>query len=82
MLPVNPDLNKFQGHTSRWKMIPDINVKVKKIAKKESAKYIDLFCHFVNDEGKMDLKYTNDGLHLLGKGYILWRDIVMPYVSE
>lgn len=82
VLPVNPELNKFQGHTSRWKMIPDINVIIKKIAKKEGAKYIDLYSHFVNDEGKMNLKYTNDGLHLLGKGYLLWRDVVKSYVNE
>ena len=28
----------------------------------------------------MNPVYTNDGLHLLGKGYLLWRDIVKPYV--
>ena len=32
--------------------------------------------------GKMNPQYTNDGLHLLGKGYLLWRDIVKPYVNK
>ena len=31
-------------------------------------KYIDLFTHFVDDNGQMKPEYTNDGLHLLGKG--------------
>lgn len=82
VLPVNPDLNMFQGHTSRWEMIPDINKAIEKVAKREGVKYIDLYSHFVNSEGKMDVKYTNDGLHLLGQGYLLWRDIVKPYVNE
>jgi|MGYP000174918198 lysophospholipase L1-like esterase len=30
----------------------------------------------------MNPQYTNDGLHLLGKGYLLWRDIVKPYVNK
>ena len=25
---------------------------------------------------------TNDGLHLLGKGYLKWVEIVKPYVNE
>lgn len=82
ILPVNPDLNMFHGHTSRWEIIPDINKAIKNIAERENAEYIDLYSHFVNEEGKMDLKYTNDGLHLLGEGYLLWRDVVKPYINE
>lgn len=82
VLPVNPDLNMFRGHTSRWEIIPDINMAIKSIAEDEGVKYIDLYSHFVNSEGKMDLKYTNDGLHLLGPGYLLWRNIVKPYINE
>lgn len=82
VLPVNPELNMFHGHTSRWEIIPDINMAIKSIAEDEGIKYIDLYSHFVNSEGKMDLKYTNDGLHLLGQGYLLWRNIVKPYINE
>ncbi|WP_300790720.1 GDSL-type esterase/lipase family protein [uncultured Bacteroides sp.] len=82
ILPVNPDLNMFHGHTSRWEIIPDINKAIKNIAERENAEYIDLYSYFVNEEGKMDLKYTNDGLHLLGEGYLLWRDVVKPYINE
>lgn len=41
-----------------------------------------LFEKFVNDEGKMNVKYTNDGLHLLGEGYMLWKSIVEPYIRK
>ena len=27
----------------------------------------------VDDNGQMKPEYTNDGLHLLGKGYMLWK---------
>ncbi|GAE20250.1 N-Acetylneuraminate cytidylyltransferase [Bacteroides pyogenes DSM 20611 = JCM 6294] len=32
--------------------------------------------------GKMKAEYTNDGLHLLGKGYLKWVEIVKPYVNK
>jgi lysophospholipase L1-like esterase len=38
--------------------------------------YVDLYNNFTNTEGKLDEKYTNDGLHLLGEGYLKWRGIV------
>lgn len=30
----------------------------------------------------MKPEYTNDGLHLLGKGYILWKEIISPYLKS
>lgn len=30
----------------------------------------------------MDVKYTNDGLHLLGKGYLKWVEIIKPYLGR
>ena len=49
----------------------------------EKATYIDLYSHFVDEKtGKMNIEYTNDGLHLLGKGYLKWVDIVKPYINK
>jgi len=30
----------------------------------------------------MNIQYTNDGLHLLGTAYVMWRDLIKPYVEE
>ncbi|WP_455672412.1 GDSL-type esterase/lipase family protein [Phocaeicola sp.] len=83
VLPVNECYGMFGGHTSRWQVVKQINDLLKPLAEKEHAKYVDLYSRFVDgDTGKMNPAYTNDGLHLLGKGYLLWRDIVEPYVNE
>ena len=83
VLPVNDCYGMFNGHTSRWQMVKQINDLLEPLAVKEGAAYIDLYSHFVEKEtGKMNPVYTNDGLHLLGKGYLLWRDIVKPYVDQ
>ena len=75
--------NMFKGHTSRWQVIPEINKGLVRLAEKEGAAYIDLYSHFIDKEtGKMNTAYTNDGLHLLGKGYLKWVEIVKPYIGK
>ena len=83
VLPVSDHYNMFNGHTSRWQVIPEINNGIVRLAADRGVKYIDLYSHFVdNATGKMNIEYTNDGLHLLGKGYKKWVGIVKPYVDE
>ena len=81
ILPVNPIYQKFGGHTSQWKRIPIINQSIRKIADSEGITYIDLFSKFADTEGKMNKDLTNDGLHLLGKGYEIWKETILPYIN-
>lgn len=82
LLPVTDYYGLFEGHTSRGALVPKINIGLKQIAEAAGAVYIDLYSAFVDpDTGKMNTAYTNDGLHLLGKGYLLWRDVVQPYID-
>ena len=80
ILPVTPHYGMFTGHTSRWQMIPQINALIEKLAREEGVTYIDLFSRFADRQGQMKREYTNDGLHLLGKGYMLWKEIVESYL--
>ena len=83
MLPVNDCYGRFEGHTSRYRQIPEINTEIQRIAADVGAVYVDLFSSFaMPDSGKMRPELTNDGLHLMGAGYLLWRQIVTPYVTE
>ncbi len=83
LLPVTDYYKKFSSHTLHSDIIPTINLGIKKIADREGAVYIDLYSSFVDSEtGKMNIGYTNDGLHLLGKGYLKWVEIIKPYVGE
>ena len=83
VLPVSDHYKMFEGHTSRWQRIPEINAGLKQLTSRHQITYIDLYSHFLDPStGKMNIEYTNDGLHLLGKGYLLWRNIVLPYINE
>jgi lysophospholipase L1-like esterase len=82
VLPVTPQYGKFDGHTSRWQLVPEINRRVRRLAQEEKVTYIDLFSHFADAEGKMKPEYTNDGLHLKGNGYLLWKEMVQPFLKK
>ena len=80
ILPVSDLAPGFPDHKKHYLEIPEANQLIRKIAEKHGVTYIDLFSAFVTDDGKMDLKYSNDGLHLLGAGYSLWASLLRPYL--
>lgn len=83
VLPVTDHYKMFQGHTSRWQVVPEINKGLISLAAEEGVTYIDLYSHFMDEKtGKMNIEYTNDGVHLLGKGYMKWVEIVKPYIKK
>ena len=81
ILPVNDSFGMFSGHTKRWKEIKPLNRKLKELAKSKQITYIDLYSEFVEaGTDKLNPQYTNDGLHLLGAGYMKWVEVVEPYI--
>ena len=76
ILPTNDCYGLFTGHTKRWQDVAVINDMLKTMTEEEGVEYLDLYRRFANDEGKMDPKYSNDGLHLNGEGYLLWKEMV------
>ncbi len=58
VLPVNDCYGKFNGHTSRWQVVKQINDLLEPLAVKEGVTYVDLYSHFVDgDTGKMNCIY-------------------------
>lgn len=82
ILPVNPSFGKFAGQVSKVKEILQANVLLRTAAQTHGFAFIDLHSSFVNAQGYLDSKYTNDGLHLVGAGYQLWRHLIYPKVFD
>lgn len=80
ILPVNNEFGKFGGHTSKAEQIKQVNEKLLKESPVHQYSFIDLYPLFCNSEGKLDTKYSNDGLHLTGEGYLLWKHLVYSHV--
>ena len=82
VFPVNPKFNKFLGHMNRQKDIAALNAKRKAVAARHGVTYIDVYKSLViPSTDVMNPEYTNDGLHLLGKGYQKWVDVLKPYLK-
>ncbi len=82
ILPVNAQFNKFSTHVNKTDSIINLNGLLKKICAKGAATYVDLFSKFIDTNNRMDASLTNDGLHLTGKGYMLWKTILFPLVYD
>ncbi len=82
ILPVNHDFGRFGSHTSKSQQIKQVNGQLQKESKPHRFTYINLYLFFCDDNEKLSAKYTNDGLHLIGDGYLLWKHLVFPYVYD
>src|SRR5690606_20585530 len=80
ILPVNDFYKKFNNHTKNGKAIEQINTVLSKNATKYDYKFIDLHGSFIDAEGKLKKDLTNDGLHLNGKAYQEWKELISPFV--
>lgn len=80
ILPVNDAFGKFGDHTSKGQVIRDVNAKLQSSASVNSYNYVDLYTSFSDASGKLNEKYTNDGLHLSGDGYMHWKHLIYPHV--
>lgn len=80
ILPVNDVYKKFGSHTSKGEQIKQLNANLKQNAQVYNYTYIDLHNSFCDENGKLIKEFTNDGLHLKGDGYLLWKHLVYSYV--
>ena len=82
ILPVNDAFGKFSGHTGKGAQIKAVNERLKQQAANYQYSFLDLHSAFSDAAGKLKKELTNDGLHLLGKGYLLWKHLVFPAVYD
>ena len=78
VLPVDDAIH----YTRPNQDIMKINEQLKRIAKQKNLVYIDLFAAFKTENNKLNSDYSIDGLHLNGKGYLIWKDIIQKYLSN
>lgn len=82
LLPINNSFGRYKRVFGKEQVIRDINTILAANAERVDATWINLYPLFTDSEGNLRAELTNDGLHLLGPGYIIWRDIIKPYVTE
>lgn len=76
ILPVNNEYGS-RNQFNKDEHIQAVNTGLKLMAKKENITLIDLHPHFLNATGKLDKKFTYDGLHLNAEGYKKWASVLI-----
>ena len=83
VFPVNNAFKKYASKHGRHDAdIVTVNKGLQALCTEKGLVYIDLWTPLADENGKLNKAYTNDGLHLMGEGYLVWRDIVKPYVKK
>ncbi len=82
VMPINNCFKRYKGLIGKEQTIKDLNGRIREIATEHGATYIDLWTFLANQEGKLDPGFTNDGLHLNGRGYRVWTRGIENFVKE
>lgn len=77
ILPTNNRFTQFKNHQNKTEHILTVNAALQNICRKANLTFVNLYPQFVDADGKLDERYSNDGLHLNGYGYMLWKDILL-----
>ena len=78
VLPVDDAIHYTRPNASML----EINKHLKAYCEENGVTYIDLVPLFSDEKGKLNKKYSIDGLHLNGEGYIKWVEVIKKYVDQ
>ena len=79
VLPVH---NSFRRNGMKNEHIDILNKNIEQIAQKRGQVFINLNEKFKNTVGELNPEYSMDGIHLNGKGYLLFKDVILPYINN
>ena len=86
ILPVTTAAWKRNSRSGSWLQLMDKILQVNKaLSGKADGKqiiYVDLYSKMVAEANQLDPRYTSDGVHLNGEGYIKWRDVILPLCEK
>lgn len=81
LLPFNNDVREWKLLVGREHVVVEANALLEQVARRQGVTWINLYPLFVDDQGRLRADLTNDGLHLMGEGYLIWRDAIRPYIK-
>jgi lysophospholipase L1-like esterase len=81
VLPINNDFPNYPKLAGKEQDVIKLNILLKNMCSEKGIRFIDIYSHLrTPGSEKLDPKYTRDGLHLSGEGYLVWRDILKGYL--
>ena len=77
ILPINKEI---YGNGIKNKTVIDLNTELEKLASQQNLTFVNLFNIFDDGNENLSNKYTVDGIHLNGDGYVLWKNSISDLV--
>lgn len=82
LLPINNGFNRYKRLINKEKQITRLNTRLKKLCKKETINFVNLYPLFLQKKCTMNEHYTTDGLHLNEAGYRIWVNSIREMVED
>lgn len=85
IIPQNHDIETYSeiNVDKTTTIIMNINEKLEEISKEyNNVTYIDLFSALEDKNHFLNKEYSNDGIHLNGNGFEVWKDILKPHLES
>ena len=82
VIPVNSSYEKYADFKDAGKKLTKTNKALNKLAKKYKVTWVDLTPVLADKNGELKAEYTNDGFHLMGKGYVAWSNELKKALAE
>lgn len=82
LLPINNSFGVYSRMKGKEQLIRDTNVLLEQGARQRGVPFINLYPLFCDEDGNLRSDLTNDGLHLLGPGYLIWKEALLPYLDR
>jgi lysophospholipase L1-like esterase len=79
LLPIRRALVERPGAAAH---IPAVNRELAALARSAGATFVDATPALADREGDLDARYTTDGVHLTGAGYLAWRGALAKALAE
>jgi lysophospholipase L1-like esterase len=82
ILPVNEILGQNKEFfRNKHTVIAQANQELKQLALRYGVEFIDLYPAFTDHFQRLRDELTTDGIHLSPQGYLLWAEILRPYIK-
>lgn len=78
VLPVNGKVRSLPASNSE---IQALNARIAQIAKDYALPYVDLYDQLTDVSGNLSVRFSDDGIHLNGTGYLVWKNQIKQYLN-
>ena len=78
ILPINEELMGMK----RNDQVNALNKRIREQCAAMSVAFIDVQTRMIDGEGQLDRRYTFDGIHLNGDGYLVWKETLRPFLPN